>query len=100
MQFLANIFVRSVLTDLLDTSCQQLYPIVNIAMNNNFKHCHMCTLHDFLSSKVRFIHTSTATRSQSCPGKKTTRKLRVHLKTQLGDATRNFSQGKILGTKV
>ena len=25
-------------------------------------HTLMCTLHDFLSSKVRFIHTSTATR--------------------------------------
>ena len=30
----------------------------------------MCTLHDFLSSKVRFIHTSTVTRQHSCPGKK------------------------------
>ena len=26
------------LTDLLDTSCQQLQPIVNVAMNNRFKH--------------------------------------------------------------
>ena len=26
------------------------------------------TLHDFLSVKVRFIHTSTVTRSQSCSG--------------------------------
>ena len=29
----------------------------------------MCTLHNFLSSKVRFIHTSTVTRSDSCSGK-------------------------------
>ena len=29
----------------------------------------MCTLHDFLSSKVRFIHTSTVTRSLSWYGK-------------------------------
>ena len=29
----------------------------------------MCTLHDFLSSKVRFIHTSTVTGSESCFGK-------------------------------
>ena len=38
--FFANIFVRTVLTDLLDTSCQQLYPIVNIVINHNFEHCH------------------------------------------------------------
>ena len=30
----------------------------------------MCTLHDFLSSKVRFIHTSTVTGSHSCSGEK------------------------------
>ena len=29
----------------------------------------MCTLYDFLSSKVRFIHASTVTRSHSCYGK-------------------------------
>ena len=29
----------------------------------------MCTLHDFLSSKVRFIHRSTVTGSHSCSGK-------------------------------
>ena len=29
----------------------------------------ICTLHAFLSSKVRFIHTSTVTGSDSCPGK-------------------------------
>ena len=37
-----------------------------------------CTLHDFLSSKVRFIHTSTVTRSYSCSGK-TMRTTRVYL---------------------
>ena len=59
MQLFAKVFVRTVLTDLLDTSCQYLYPIVNIAMNNNFEHCHVLpTPHDFLSSKVRFILTS------------------------------------------
>ena len=35
------------------------------------------TIHDFLSSKVRFIHTSTATGSHSCS--ETTRTPRVHL---------------------
>ena len=31
----------------------------------------MCSLHDFLSSKIRFIHTSTyVTGSHSCSGKK------------------------------
>ena len=29
----------------------------------------MCTLHDFLSCKIRFIHTSTVTGSHSCSGK-------------------------------
>ena len=32
----------------------------------------MCTLHDFGSSKVWFIHTSTVTRLHSCYGKKYT----------------------------
>ena len=38
----------------------------------------MCTLPDFLSGKVRFMHTSTTTRSHSC-SEKTTRTPRVHL---------------------
>ena len=62
----------------LDTSCQQLHPIVDIAMNNNFEHCHvllLATPHDFLTSKVRFILTSTVTGSHSCSGKN----LRVRL---------------------
>ena len=29
----------------------------------------MCTLHDFLSNKIRFIHTSTGTGSHSCSEK-------------------------------
>ena len=29
----------------------------------------MCTLHDFLNSKIRCIHTSTVTGSHSCSGK-------------------------------
>ena len=62
MQFFWQISCAHVLTDLLDTSCQYLHPTVNIAMSSNFKHCHVYnTLDDFLSSKVRFIHTSTDT---------------------------------------
>ena len=38
-------------------------------MNNKLKTL-MCTLHDYLSSKVRFIHTSTVTGSDSCSGQK------------------------------
>ena len=34
-------------------------------MSNNFEHCHVYTT-DFLSSKVKFIHTSTVTRLHSC----------------------------------
>ena len=30
----------------------------------------MCTLHDFLSNKIRFIDTSTVSGSHSCSGKK------------------------------
>ena len=40
-----------------------------------FQNTVMCTLHDFLSSKVRFIYTNTVTGSHSCSGKK----LRVRL---------------------
>ena len=36
-------------------------------MNNYFK---MCTLHDVLSSKIRFIYTSTVTGSDSYSRKK------------------------------
>ena len=39
----------------------------------------ICTLHDFLSSNVRFIHTSTVTKSHSCYRKKTTRTPCLHL---------------------
>ena len=71
----ANIFVRTVLTDLLHTSCQynciQLTTLWRATISNTV----MYTLHDFFSSKVRFIHTSTVTRSHSCYGKK----LRVRL---------------------
>ena len=34
-----------------------------------FRNTVRCTLHDFLSSKVGFIHTSTVTRSHSCSEK-------------------------------
>ena len=50
----------------------------NIAMNNNFEHCHMYTTQFCQESKVRFIYTSTTTRSHSC-SEKTTRTPRVHL---------------------
>ena len=43
---------------------------------SNCQHCDeqqfqtlMFTLHEFLSSKIRFIHTSTVTESHSCSGK-------------------------------
>ena len=41
----AKIFVSTIMNDLglLDTSYQQLCQIVIIAMNNNFKHCHVYT---------------------------------------------------------
>ena len=37
----------------------------------------ICTQHDFLCSKVRFIHTSTVTELHSC-SEKNTRTPRVH----------------------
>ena len=47
-------------------------------IESNCQHCDeqefqntvMCTLHDFLSRKARFIHKSTVTGSDSCSGKK------------------------------
>ena len=36
--------------------------------SNNFEHCHVYTTR-FFSSKVKFIYTSTVTRSHSCYGK-------------------------------
>ena len=49
--------------------CVQLSnAILNITMSNNFKHCHV-GLHDFPSSEVRFLHTSTLTRSHPCSKK-------------------------------
>ena len=77
MHFYAKIFVRTVLTDLLNTSCQKLYQLSTFAMNYNFNTI-ICTLHDFHSSKVRFIDTSTVTGSHSC-SERTTRTPRVHL---------------------
>ena len=34
-----------------------------------FQNTVMCTLHDFLSSKVKFFYTSTVTGLDSCSGK-------------------------------
>ena len=53
----------------------------------------MRTLHDFLSDKVKFMHTSPTTRSHSC-SEKTTRTPHVHLvfvhiRTHLVVVTRN-----------
>ena len=54
-----------------DTSYRCLCQCVNTAISNNFQNnCQqfqntvMCTLCDFLSGKVRFMHTSTVTRSR------------------------------------
>ena len=46
-----------------------MHPIDNIVTSNNFEHCHVYTTR-FFSSKVKFIYTSTVTRSHSCYGKK------------------------------
>ena len=62
MQFFANIFDRSTryIMSIIVSNCQ---------------HCdeqqfQTLPLHDFLSSQVRFIHTSTVAGSDSCSGKK------------------------------
>ena len=58
--------------------------IVSICHHCNeqqFRNTVMCTLRDFLSSKVRFMHTSTVTRSHSC-SEETTLRRRVHLVVQ------------------
>ena len=70
-----------------------MYPIVNKGMSNNFEHCHVHTT-DFLSSKAKFIHTSTVARSHSCYGKKTTRTPPVHL---VGYCIKQKEIGKLLG---
>ena len=51
----------------LDTSCQRLCTMVNTAISTISKHCHVysSTLLDFLSGKVRFLHTSTVIRLPS-----------------------------------
>ena len=63
-----------------DPACQLLYPVVNIATNNNFEPCQasMYMTQFCQQSKVRFNHTSTTTRSHSC-SEKITRTPRVHL---------------------
>ena len=44
--------------------------IVSICQHYDvFRNTVMCSLHDFLSGKVRFIHTSTVTRLHSCSEK-------------------------------
>ena len=54
---------------------------------------HYSTIHDFLSSKVRLIHTSTVTGSHSCSGKKLRARLAYILfrfKTVLQPVTLKF----------
>ena len=46
-------------------NCIQLTTLWPATISNTI----MCTLHDFFSSKVKFIYTSTVTRSHSCYGK-------------------------------
>ena len=79
MQNLSNMqcFCKYIYAHCFDCSTYVISIIVsnvNIAISNNFEHCHAYTT-GFLSSKVKFIHTSTVTRSHSCYGKK----LRVRL---------------------
>ena len=62
----ANIFVRTVLTDLLDKIMSIIVSNCQHCGEQEFQNTAMCTLHDYLSSKVRFIHTSTVTGSNSC----------------------------------
>ena len=48
-------------------------PMMSIGQHcdeQQFRNTVMCTLHDFLSSKVRFMHTSTGTGSYSSSRKK------------------------------
>ena len=56
--------------------------IMPIIVSNNceqqFQNSVMCALHDFFSSKVRFMHTNTVTRSHSC-SEKNTNTPRAHL---------------------
>ena len=68
MHFFCKYICAHGLADLLDTSCQQLYPIVNIALSK-ISNTVMCTLHDFHCSKAMLIHTSTVTGSPFCSEK-------------------------------
>ena len=68
MQFFAHIFVRTVLTALLHTSCHNCIQLTTL-LRATILNTDTCTLHDFVSGKVRFIYTSTVTRSYSCYGK-------------------------------
>ena len=49
---------------------------------NNFK---LCALLDFLSNNIRFTHTSTVTRSNSCSGKNYAYALRAPCSRMLPD---------------
>ena len=72
MLFFANIFVHTLLTDLLGPYIHRVnncIPIGNFCDESPFQTLVMCTLHNFLCSKVRFIDTSTVTGSHSCSGK-------------------------------
>ena len=77
MQYFANIFVCTVLTDLLDTSCQKLYPIVDIAMNNNFKTL-SCVLYTIFSVVKLDSFTRSLLLDRIPALEKNTRTPRVH----------------------
>ena len=78
MHFYANIFVRTVLTDLLHTSCQSLYPIDNIVTTNNFEHCHVYTTRFFSVVKSNLFIRALLL-DHILVTAKTTRTPRVHL---------------------
>ena len=53
--------------------------LFSLYIDEPFSNTLMCTLHDFLNNKIRFVYTSTVTGSHSCSGKKIIRAPRVHL---------------------
>ena len=82
----ANKLMRTVLTDLIyltDLASTRYFMSITVSICQHCDEQHFQTLscvHESLSSKVRFIYTSTVTGSDSCSGK-TTRTPSVHLVT-------------------
>ena len=54
-----------------------------------FRNTCMCILHDFLSGKVRFVHTSTIIKAHSC-SEQTTNTARMHLVTYVSMSMSTF----------